>query len=195
MKQCPSCNRTYSDESISFCLADGALLSASYDSPKAEAPLTEVLNSPRVEVPPTQPARRAASTMTSLPGAHKYGAAGIDDAEQKRSRLVWAAMVLALVIIGVAFLTVRFFLSRQDETISTVPAQASPAPVSPAQASPTQASPVQATTNPTPGPAVLTKPTPQPSTEAKVIPSPAKSPAENIGQATLDADTVLFQPE
>ena len=31
MKKCPSCNRTYSDETITFCLADGALLSAPYD--------------------------------------------------------------------------------------------------------------------------------------------------------------------
>lgn len=31
MKKCPNCNRTYSDETITFCLADGALLSAPYD--------------------------------------------------------------------------------------------------------------------------------------------------------------------
>ena len=31
MKRCPDCNRTYADDSISFCLADGQLLSASYD--------------------------------------------------------------------------------------------------------------------------------------------------------------------
>jgi uncharacterized protein len=31
MKRCPQCNRTYSDESFSFCLDDGTLLSASYD--------------------------------------------------------------------------------------------------------------------------------------------------------------------
>lgn len=32
MKRCPTCNRTYADESISFCLSDGALLSAPFDS-------------------------------------------------------------------------------------------------------------------------------------------------------------------
>ena len=31
MKECPTCKRTYSDETLSFCLADGALLSAPYD--------------------------------------------------------------------------------------------------------------------------------------------------------------------
>ncbi|MBD0326153.1 MAG: urate hydroxylase PuuD, partial [Pyrinomonadaceae bacterium] len=32
IKQCPKCNRTYSDESLTYCLADGALLSAPRDS-------------------------------------------------------------------------------------------------------------------------------------------------------------------
>ena len=32
IKKCPKCNRTYSDETLTFCLADGALLSAPHDS-------------------------------------------------------------------------------------------------------------------------------------------------------------------
>jgi uncharacterized protein len=31
MKRCPKCNRTYADDTFSFCLADGALLSAPYN--------------------------------------------------------------------------------------------------------------------------------------------------------------------
>jgi hypothetical protein len=31
MKTCPTCNRTYADESLTYCLADGSLLSAPYD--------------------------------------------------------------------------------------------------------------------------------------------------------------------
>lgn len=31
MKKCPDCNRTYSEESFSFCLHDGSILSAPYD--------------------------------------------------------------------------------------------------------------------------------------------------------------------
>lgn len=30
MKSCPTCNRTYADETLTYCLADGALLSAPY---------------------------------------------------------------------------------------------------------------------------------------------------------------------
>src|SRR5438128_10278734 len=31
MKQCPACRRTYDDETLNFCLEDGATLLASYD--------------------------------------------------------------------------------------------------------------------------------------------------------------------
>ena len=44
MKSCPTCKRTYADETLTFCLADGALLSAPFD-PHA----TQVLPTP----PPT----------------------------------------------------------------------------------------------------------------------------------------------
>lgn len=44
MKRCPICNRTYSEDLFSFCLADGSLLSAPYDLQK-----TLVLQTP----PPT----------------------------------------------------------------------------------------------------------------------------------------------
>ena len=52
MKGCPICGRTYVDESISFCLDDGTLLSARYDpnvtlrppTPQTQAAPTEVLH-------------------------------------------------------------------------------------------------------------------------------------------------------
>ncbi len=31
MKKCPTCNRNYADETLSFCMEDGALLSPAYD--------------------------------------------------------------------------------------------------------------------------------------------------------------------
>lgn len=46
MKQCPACNRVYTDETLIYCLADGSLLTAKYDS---EA--TQIL--PAHELPPT----------------------------------------------------------------------------------------------------------------------------------------------
>jgi len=32
MKSCPTCNRTYPDDTLAFCLIDGSVLSAPYDA-------------------------------------------------------------------------------------------------------------------------------------------------------------------
>ncbi len=54
MKQCPQCNRTYADESTTFCLADGALLSAPYDSEATQRiPLPRTTNSSPTEILPS----------------------------------------------------------------------------------------------------------------------------------------------
>ena len=54
MKSCPTCNRTYPDDTLAFCLVDGSILSAPYDSqsarphsysPNNEHPPTEILHS------------------------------------------------------------------------------------------------------------------------------------------------------
>src|SRR6266850_5487472 len=44
MKRCPTCNRTYADDGFTFCLNDGALLSAPYD-PAKEKPLSTIRSS------------------------------------------------------------------------------------------------------------------------------------------------------
>lgn len=44
MKRCPTCNRTYADDGFTFCLNDGALLSAPYD-PAKEKPVSTIQNS------------------------------------------------------------------------------------------------------------------------------------------------------
>jgi ABC-type uncharacterized transport system ATPase subunit len=54
MKRCPKCNRTYSDETLSFCPADGALLSASED-PQATLNLPASSNAQEtLRIPDTQ---------------------------------------------------------------------------------------------------------------------------------------------
>jgi hypothetical protein len=50
LKSCPTCNRTYSDEAITFCLVDGSILSASYD-PQATLQISSVRET---TPPPTQ---------------------------------------------------------------------------------------------------------------------------------------------
>jgi hypothetical protein len=62
MKRCAQCGRTYADESLAFCLADGSLLSAPYDpnatlrmSPPTNPTATEVLPSGSVSKPVGKP--------------------------------------------------------------------------------------------------------------------------------------------
>ena len=65
MKRCPTCNRTYADETITFCLDDGSLLSAPYDPDKT------IPNTPRhsFESAPTEVlwSRSSASQRPSEP--------------------------------------------------------------------------------------------------------------------------------
>ena len=65
MKSCPTCKRTYADETLTFCLVDGSILSAPYD-PQTRQPSDQR----GVEPPPTEvlrPTHIAANTIPSLP--------------------------------------------------------------------------------------------------------------------------------
>lgn len=54
MKRCPTCNRTYTDELLNFCLADGAFLSAPTDpQPTVASPTARSTESP-TEIIPTE---------------------------------------------------------------------------------------------------------------------------------------------
>ena len=60
MKQCPRCQKTYSDDQLNFCLEDGELLSGYASGPTSrgyadDAPPTVMLNQPRVTNPPNWP--------------------------------------------------------------------------------------------------------------------------------------------
>jgi MFS family permease len=69
MKQCPTCKRTYSDSSMSFCLEDGALLSAPFPTQAvgvqaADPPPTLVM--PTDQPAPTQPAIAGGDRQSTL---------------------------------------------------------------------------------------------------------------------------------
>jgi IPT/TIG domain len=63
IKQCPQCNRTYDNEIFSFCLDDGALLSAPYD-PDATLIINPSLPKERI-VKPSPPKGRKTLYVTS----------------------------------------------------------------------------------------------------------------------------------
>ncbi|HKR01583.1 MAG TPA: lysylphosphatidylglycerol synthase transmembrane domain-containing protein [Pyrinomonadaceae bacterium] len=59
MKSCPVCHRTYADETIAFCLDDGAVLSAPSDNEQATLALSDPVPSPTKES--TAPEKKAGS--------------------------------------------------------------------------------------------------------------------------------------
>ncbi len=139
MKSCPSCNRTYSDDTITFCLVDGSVLSAPYHpdqtrripeprttqaaateilpsgSSGSRAPLQSTIRAPAPSVPPLNP---------STPPVN------IDDSP-KRNIVAWLLVSTAIVIIGiVAIVAVVIMAPRWGSNESSSRTQASPSPVS-----------------------------------------------------------------
>jgi hypothetical protein len=103
MKSCPTCNRTYPDDTLAFCLVDGSILSAPYEleNPgRASSPQrnslqpTEVLNptiaSPQPTITALHPPEPLAQRQTSTPP------------QRRGKRLQLFVIVAAVVVIGVA---------------------------------------------------------------------------------------------
>jgi hypothetical protein len=68
MKSCPSCNRTYPDDTLAFCLMDGAVLSAPYDPSETRAPPRRSNEPPPTEVisAPAKPSATRASLQSTI---------------------------------------------------------------------------------------------------------------------------------
>ena len=106
MKRCPKCNRTYADDGFTFCLEDGALLSAPYDTDVAVAEPTLGTSGP----PPTavlsaracnkEDASRPASDAPTIasPASHHVDLPVSPETKARRREL--AIAVLALIVIG-----------------------------------------------------------------------------------------------
>jgi TonB family protein len=186
IKHCPTCNRTYSDDSISFCLADGALLSAPFDALPDEPPPTEILPADRPP-PVTEPAKPVVPTMTSLPGARKYSPLpGNEPNSNRSSALVWIALaVVALAVIVIGGFAARKLLTKRTDAVATSTPEAAVAENSNAA---TNSGMAVASPNEAPN----TNPTPKPT--ANSIQSPQTKSTPTPLPATLEADPVLIPP-
>ena len=98
MKSCPTCKRTYADDTLTFCLADGALLSAPYD-PHA----TQILPTP----PPTTIA------FSSAP-VRPQGYSTVSDSRPKNLR--WLYVVAAAFLFLILGLGITVWLVQKANT-------------------------------------------------------------------------------
>jgi hypothetical protein len=122
MKRCPTCNRTYTDLSLNFCLEDGTPLTT--DAPGGVDPnATLRYPSPRdtAEPPPTEIYRPAPSTATPRPTPapppppppQQQWSPTPTQAPRKKSNAVWWILggFAALVVIGVGLVVMLIALA------------------------------------------------------------------------------------
>jgi hypothetical protein len=117
MKQCPNCKTTYTDETLSFCLADGASLVTPPPDNEETLVMPFARNSP--------PARFADSSPTVFTPVNPH-----PPTEKKSASLFIVAGligVLLLIVLGLAA-SVGYFLLRPDEK-KTVADTVSPTPI------------------------------------------------------------------
>jgi hypothetical protein len=113
MRRCPTCNRTYTDDALSFCLDDGAPLLTISDAPSSFDPnATMRYTEPRDTAPPTEVYRPGAPpgagnqiinpSWASIPGANAAAAP-----PKRKSLLPWiigGSVLLIVLGIGVVVL-------------------------------------------------------------------------------------------
>lgn len=121
MKRCPTCNRTYTDLSLNFCLEDGTPLST--DAPGGPDPnATLRYPSPRdtAEPPPTEIYRPAPSTVTPRPAPpppppppQQQWSPTPTQVPHKKSNAVWWILggFAALLVIGVGLVVMLIALA------------------------------------------------------------------------------------
>ena len=116
MKRCPKCNRKYEDDTLKFCLEDGATLSvAARDS---DPPPTEILP------PRGQPTLKSAAgpTIPSYPDAEDFRPR---QSETRQTNPVLTAGVIAIVLLLVALVGIAaYFVFKQpggDESAKNNP--------------------------------------------------------------------------
>src|SRR5712671_4305269 len=115
MKLCPKCKRKYEDETLKFCLEDGAALSVAGRDP--DPPATEFM--PRVQ--PTLKSS-AGSTIPSYPNAGDFRP---PQSEARASNPILTAGVVAIVLLLVALVGIAaYFVIKQtsgDNSAKTNP--------------------------------------------------------------------------
>ncbi len=92
MKRCPQCNREYADDTLRFCLEDGASLVA----PRAEPPPTEILPAPS-----RLTEQSSAPTLPAYPASVRP-----QPIEPRRSNPILIAGVIAIVLLLIVLVAI-----------------------------------------------------------------------------------------
>jgi len=115
MKQCPTCQRTYTDDTLAYCLDDGSVLAAAYD-PQA----TQIIAPPRrtdpmptaVFLPPTQTAQQQPAPFAHVQPqpAPRQGVNPV---------VVYVLVALLALVVGGGVVALLLRPAARDETASS----------------------------------------------------------------------------
>jgi hypothetical protein len=150
MKQCPTCNRTYSDDTQNYCLEDGASLVSAFDSEATQRrPLQQTMPSTPFGVPPSTP---------------------IQSPQGRRGLNPWFILLGMLGLGAVLFLVALVALAPKIKGLLFAPSALSVTPTPAPAFSPTAAS------KPEPSPPRTSYPSPQPTPQQPVNLVPGRYP-------------------
>ncbi len=148
MKQCPHCNRDYSDDALSFCLEDGTRLVAKYDG---EATMINPYPPMQQVVPPTV----AFDARPVTPPAFSQPTPATETKTTRR-RSPWLVGALVVLALGVGLTIGGFIFQRSNGSTSgssSVDPSLEPGPKNAETPAPTRLS---AAPTPTPSPSSAT---------------------------------------
>ena len=177
MKTCPACHKTYEDESMMFCLVDGARLLE--PTIAADPNATHVLPPPRVTEPgPTiaapQPTLRAEPELMHMSPRPQAP----DSSERTRSHaLPW--LLAIVIVLAVSGIVIALILTRNRREPSPQVTVGSTPTMSPAK-------PGATTTEPEPSPEV----TPRATSTPTPVPKPSEQPPKITERALPGSVTV-----
>jgi len=115
MKRCPECGRNYNDDSMSFCLDDGAELL--FGPASMDEPATAILHATE---PPAEAATRAQIHMTDQTAVLPTGTGNIVPRSYGfDKRLLAAPLLLAIIALG-GFLGYRYFKPATSEQLNSL---------------------------------------------------------------------------
>ncbi len=108
MKSCPTCNRTYSDDALAFCLMDGSVLSAPYDpggtqripEPRTTGPAATEMLSPTLAAVESRPPLKSTIHAPAPELPPQYSPPPADDAGAKKSSLPLILIAIGVLLVG-----------------------------------------------------------------------------------------------
>ena len=126
MKSCPICNRLYGDDTLTFCLEDGARLSAPYDPRSTlKGSAGRETDPPRTEILPPHPAASGNEGQAAFlpspalaPLAYPHGAQQSQLTEKRRGRY-WIILSGTLAVLVVGLMIVLAYVAWKAGSKST----------------------------------------------------------------------------